>query len=104
MTWVDIVRAIFEVLAIAFLLFPLIKYLFKTKGKLVEFVTKIFSSVAEAEKLYDKGEEKLDYVKLCIEAWCVDNKIDFKAKDIEKLIELTVALANLIKRFLTKKN
>lgn len=103
MTWIDIVKLVFQVIVAGFILFPIIKYMIKTKGKFIEFVTVIFNAVSRAEGAFDIGETKLTYVKKHVLEWCETNGLSISESEVSRLIEVAVAIANLIVKFILKK-
>lgn len=97
-----IIELVFNVAVIAIVLFPIVKLWIKTKGKFIEFVTCIIKNVAAAELTGATGAEKLKAVEEAAIEWCELNSIKMTEKTLERLINLVVASANLIKKFIKK--
>ena len=91
------------------ILLAVIIYLFIKVGKTLapimknkDFWAKAINAIAEAEELYPEkgtGALKLSYVKEFLLDYCITNDIDFTEADIVRIVNLIVAAANLIKKF-----
>lgn len=68
-----------------------------------EFMTLILEKVAEAEVNFVGGGKKLGYVSDALVEYCEDNNIKFTRHDLEMLVNLVVAGANVVKNFINKK-
>lgn len=101
-TVLSIIQIVFNVAIICTVLYPIFVLWIKTKGKFVEFITLIIQNVAAAEMSGKPGGEKLQIVKDTMVKWCEDNKISMTPTKLERLINFTVATANLIKKFIKK--
>ena len=77
--------------------------LIKTKGKLPELFWAALTSVGDAEQSDMTGAEKLEFVKGELLVFCEENGIPFSEKSLARLIEVIVAAANLVRKFLIKR-
>ena len=101
-TVLSVLQIVFNAAAIGVVLVPVVGIWVKTKGKFVEFVTEVVRNAAAAELSGASGAEKLMTVETAVSAWCENNGVTLSAATIERLINLTVATANLVKRFIKK--
>ncbi len=92
-----------NVIAALCIIIPAAVALFRTRGKLAELLSVAVNAVGEAERSELKGEEKRELVKSELLLWCAENGVPFSENSLSRLIEIIVALANLIRRFLLKK-
>lgn len=101
-TVLSIIQIVFNVAIIGIILFPILKVWVKTKGKFIEFCTTVLQQIAAAEATGATGAKKLKMVEEAMIEWCEANGISFTETSLERLINLVVATANLIKRFIKK--
>lgn len=83
---------------LAYKAYKVLRPLFKNP----EFLTLILEKVAEAEIMFTNGGKKLGYVSDALCDYCEDNGIKFTRHDLEMLVNLVVAGANVIKNFIKK--
>ena len=101
-TVLSILQILFNAAVIGVVTVPVVGIWIKTKGKFVEFMTTLVQNVASAELSGADGAEKRAAVETAVAVWCENNGVGLNVRTIERLIDLTVATANLVKRFIKK--
>ena len=102
-TVMNIIMLALNVSAALCIIIPALAVLFRTKGKLAELLSAAVNAVGNAEQSDMSGEEKRDHVKAELLVWCAENGVPFSESSLTWLIEIIVAVANLIRRFLIKR-
>lgn len=97
----QIAQLVIIAIVLGFLIYKAIKVL-RPLIKNPEFLTLIFEKIAEAEANLKGSGKKLGYVSDALVQYCEDNKIAFRRHDLELMINLVVAGANVIKKFVNK--
>ncbi|MBO4216539.1 MAG: hypothetical protein J5940_01190 [Clostridia bacterium] len=92
-----------NVIAAMCIIVPAATAVFRTKGKLPELLSAAVNAVGNAEQSDLTGEEKRELVKSELFLWCAENGVPFSENSLNRLIELIVSTANLVRRFLIKR-
>lgn len=106
----NIVSTILSVIQLAALLGVLVYIIFKLVKtfkpiiKNPDFIRLIIDAIADAETDLGagKGKEKLQYVVNTALDYCDQNGVDFTQEQLTKIVNIIVAIANLIKKFIAK--
>lgn len=106
----NIVSTILSVIQLAALLGVLVYIIFKLVKtfkpiiKNPDFIRLIIDAIADAETDLGagKGKEKLQYVVNTALDYCEQNGVDFTQEQLTKIVNIIVAIANLIKKFISK--
>lgn len=106
----NIVSTILSVIQLAALLGVLVYIIlklvktFKPIIKNPDFVKLIIDAIADAETDLGagKGKEKLQYVVNTALDYCEQNNVNFTQEQLTKIVNIIVAIANLIKKFIAK--
>ena len=106
----NIVSTILSVIQLATLLGVLVYIIFKLVKtfkpiiKNPDFIRLIIDAIADAETDLGagKGKEKLQYVVNTALDYCDQNGVDFTQEQLTKIVNIIVAIANLIKKFIAK--
>lgn len=77
--------------------------LIKTKGKFLPLLTALFAAVCEAERKFPDGQTKLAHVLAEMTAWGAENGVKISPAKLTRLINMTVAVANLVMGFVEKR-
>lgn len=100
-TVLNIIELVVIVAVLGFLVYKAIK-VFRPLIKNPQFIQLILEKIGEAELTARSGSAKLSYVSDALVAYCEKNKLAFTRADLEKIVNLVVAGANLVRNFVKK--
>lgn len=102
-TIISVIQLVVLLGVLAYIIFKLVKT-FKPIIKNPDFIKLIIDAIADAETDLGagKGKEKLQYVVNTALDYCEQNGVDFTKEQLTKIVNIIVAIANLIKKFISK--
>ncbi len=103
LTVISAVQLLVLVIALIYIIIRLVKTL-KPIIKNPDFIKLIIDAIADAETDLGagKGKEKLQYVVNTALDYCEQNGVNFTQEQLTKIVNIIVAIANLIKKFIAK--
>lgn len=103
LTVISAVQLLVLVIALIYIIIRLVKTL-KPIIKNPDFIKLIIDAIADAETDLGagKGKEKLQYVVNTALDYCEQNGVNFTQEQLTKIVNIIVAIANLIKKFISK--
>lgn len=102
-TILSVIQLVVLIGVLVYIIFKLVKT-FKPIIKNPDFVKLIIDAIADAETDLGagKGKEKLQYVVNTALDYCEQNGVNFTQEQLTKIVNIIVAIANLIKKFIAK--
>lgn len=102
-TILSVIQLVVLIGVLVYIIFKLVKT-FKPIIKNPDFIRLIIDAIADAETDLGagKGKEKLQYVVNTALDYCDQNGVDFTQEQLTKIVNIIVAIANLIKKFIAK--
>mgnify|MGYP005747518597 FL=1 len=102
-TILSVIQLVVLLGVLAYIILKLVKT-FKPIIKNPDFVRLIIDAIADAETDLGagKGKEKLQYVVNTALDYCEQNGVNFTQEQLTKIVNIIVAVANLIKKFIAK--
>lgn len=102
-TILSVIQLVVLLGVLAYIIFKLVKT-FKPIIKNPDFIKLIIDAIADAETDLGagKGKEKLQYVVNTALDYCEKNGVNFTQEQLTKIVNIIVAIANLIKKFIAK--
>lgn len=102
-TILSVIQLVVLLGVLVYIIFKLVKT-FKPIIKNPDFVKLIIDAIADAETDLGagKGKEKLQYVVNTALDYCEKKGVNFTQEQLTKIVNIIVAIANLIKKFIAK--